>query len=499
MQTLRPSHVPEFLRASSFYLNLNVTDDDEFSIPPNHMKLDTNVDTLADMTELLNTIRFWGSDIIPQPMIDFAARQPHDSLNRVLEPYRADLRVITTVCSIVAESATDNKCLEKAMESGNLEAVHYFHNNGGQFTDHAIALAAGKGAIDCLQYALNFRTPHSYGFTQKVLSEAVRNGCMECILFLQQNGFHLENHQVLVQIAASSGQCEVLKYLHDQGCLISPTAMHAMDAGHFNCLEYAIQHGALLRDEYYYYYPTSPTGSLAQRLALIKHPNQKKLLAMVLSRGSAMDTRTVRNLAKSGNWKCFKVCLPYIVRPPTDLVAVAVEKGFLACLRELHQYNVSHADDTDSGFNWITSAAENRPSSVRTVDLPHLAVNARQWKCLQFLIVHGCPMDRHLTTSLVQAGQLQLFRLAVEHGCDVSVRVVCQFAKDGNLELLQHALEHGCERSEEILRAAARHGQLLCLKYAHAQGCPWWTPISLTAARGSHLACLQYLQDHGSS
>eukprot|EP01032_Pedospumella_encystans_P038735 gene38735-43902_t len=75
MQTIRPSQVPGYLRNSNFFLGLNIEEDDEFAIPSNHMKLNTNVNTLADMTEFLNTIRFWGSEIFPQTMIDFAARQ----------------------------------------------------------------------------------------------------------------------------------------------------------------------------------------------------------------------------------------------------------------------------------------------------------------------------------------------------------------------------------------------------------------------------------------
>ena len=102
MQLLRPSLVPEYLRNSSFFLWLNVTEDDVFFIPPNHMKHDTSVDTLADMTELLNTIRFWGSDIIPQTLFDFAARQPRKLIIKTLETYREDLPFLTTVCRIVS-------------------------------------------------------------------------------------------------------------------------------------------------------------------------------------------------------------------------------------------------------------------------------------------------------------------------------------------------------------------------------------------------------------
>ena len=109
------------------------------------MKLNTNVDSLADMTELLNTIRFWGSDILPQAMIDCAAHQSDKDLFRsVLEPFRDDLKFI-------ADDVDHNVRLEKAMESGNIHVVHYFHNKRSPYS-RAIALAAGQGLFELRIY-----------------------------------------------------------------------------------------------------------------------------------------------------------------------------------------------------------------------------------------------------------------------------------------------------------------------------------------------------------
>eukprot|EP01032_Pedospumella_encystans_P025167 gene25167-28449_t len=288
MQTLRPSCVPEYLKTSCFYLGLNVTDDDEFLIPLNHMKLDTNVDTLADMTELLNTIRYWGSGIIPQAMFEFAALQPFGNVQLILEPYRTDLQFICAVCSIASEVLEESTRLEKAMTTGNLGAVQYFHKNKEPFSLRAIAMAAGKGALDCLQYALSFEVDIHRFQHIRVFYEAVRNGQVDCIAFLHQKGFKLKSYprhifhnyedtEVLAQIAASSGQCDVLKYLHSQKCSIWSTAILAADAGHYECLEFAIQNGARLRGESY----GNDGGSLAQRLA---RANQLKLFPLALSR-----------------------------------------------------------------------------------------------------------------------------------------------------------------------------------------------------------------------
>ncbi len=52
MQAIRPSQVPEYLRTSSFFKGLDITGDDVFSIPINHMKANLNVETIVDMRYL---------------------------------------------------------------------------------------------------------------------------------------------------------------------------------------------------------------------------------------------------------------------------------------------------------------------------------------------------------------------------------------------------------------------------------------------------------------
>ena len=498
MQTLRPSQVPEYLRNSKFFLGLNAADDDEFSIPLNHMKPNTNVDSFADITELLNTIRFWGLDAFPQTVIDFAALHRRADIISVLEPYKADLPFICGACYILLEDIHGELRLEKAMDTGNIDVVQYFHKPGAQFTFRAILLAAGRGALDCLQYALSATTEGHYSRRtgNAVFIEAVRNGRMGSILLLQRFGFPLrltESNYVrrvhdfnLCGIAALSGHFEVLKYLHGQGCDIQDTASNAADAGHWECFEYAINNGAPFRSQSFNW---AKSGTLAQWL---ERDNKLKLLVLAWSCASETEAAMV---ATSENWQHFVASVHRETRPSINLIAAAVESGNLACLRHLYQVCAAKAVASGQSWNWLTYAASVSTGKLRFVDVIHSAASAKRWECLRFLIQHGCLMNKSLTTALVHADQLELYHLAVAHGCEVSVQAACKFTRDGNINLLQHAMEHGCERSEEILRTAARHGQLQCLKYAHAQGCPWSLQVTLAAARGGHGECLQYLYE----
>ena len=505
MQTIRPSQVPEYLQTSDFYLNMNATDDSFFSIPSHHMKLDTNVDTVDDFTELLNTLRFWGTDVVPQSITDFAAQLPRSQIESILEPYRTELPFITAVCCMVAGVKHRKQRLEKAMESGNIDMVRHLHKKGVHFTTRGITLAAGNGALDCLQYALpvwNASRIDDHLVSNHFFLEAVRYGRMDSIRLLQQNGFQLYRGYMddsnLTEWAAWFGQCEVLKYLQNEGCSIRHAAIYAADSGHWDCFEYAmeVEDGWLLRGETEY----SGHLSLAQRLA---RADQLKLFPTALSRVGQIDAGTTLNFAKSEKWEMFKLCIQYIARPTLDIIFAATKQGYVDCLQRLHEVCVSEVVASGNGQNWLTYAASNgtgnssSSANLRSVDLALLAAKAKQWDCLRFLITHACPMHKSLTSVLVYANQLELYHLAVEHGCEASVQAACYFTREGNLPLLQHALKHGCERSEKILKAAARHGRLPCLEYAHAQGCPWSAQVTLAAARGGHRECLQYLHEHG--
>ena len=148
--------------------------------------------------------------------------------------------------------------------------------------------------MDCLQYALSVTTVGHYANRtyNGVYSEAVRRGRMDVIIFLRQRGFYLHCSFYspfkvgvsvdLPKIAASSGQCDVLKYLHSQGCSLSSTAIAAADAGYWNCLEYATKHSARLRGESGWH----STLPLAQRLA---RAGQLKLFPMALSCDKEID------------------------------------------------------------------------------------------------------------------------------------------------------------------------------------------------------------------
>ena len=268
-------------------------------------------------------------------------------------------------------------------------------------------------------------------------------------------------------------------------------ATAAAEAGHWDCLEYANNNGALLYRDYWYV-PSSH--SLAERLA---RSRLVKLFPEALAREAGVHPMTMIHLAHAGHWQYVQLCLERGALPTLELIVLVARNGDLAKLELIYRICSFNAQLSEISSNWLTFAEKIGLGKTNTADVAQSVASAQQWDCLRFLITHGCPMNKTLTTSLLKENQLELYHLATAHGCEASVQVACQFAKDGNLVLLEHALEHGRDRSGKILQAAARHGQLQCLKYAHDQGCSLSCQVALEAARGGHLECLQYLHEHG--
>jgi len=116
-----------------------------------------------------------------------------------------------------------------------------------------------------------------------------------------------------------------LKYLHSHGCSIESTAVAAADAGHWDCLEYAVRRGALLRGE-----TLRPLRMpLAQRLA---RAGQLKLFPFALSREGEIDAQTTLNFAKTENWELFQLCIQYITQPNLDILTIVVRKRISSLL-----------------------------------------------------------------------------------------------------------------------------------------------------------------------
>ena len=79
-------------------------------------------------------------------------------------------------------------------------------------------------------------------FTASDCEEAASNGQLECLKYLHEHGCPWDEETCWY--AAKNGHLECLKYAHEQGCPWNVwTCWYAAKYGHLECLKYAHEHG----------------------------------------------------------------------------------------------------------------------------------------------------------------------------------------------------------------------------------------------------------------
>jgi len=69
MVLVRPSQVPLYLKAGTFFQGLDVSNDEEIEVPDRVLKMDLQI--LDELEHQLQSLRFWGVLDIPYEVLDF--------------------------------------------------------------------------------------------------------------------------------------------------------------------------------------------------------------------------------------------------------------------------------------------------------------------------------------------------------------------------------------------------------------------------------------------
>jgi hypothetical protein len=282
--------IPTYLFSSDLYISFSENDDNNvFIIPNNCMKLNLTIESDNDVRELLETLRFWMSDLIPYELFNYLLKNSINKnlLDEINEEYGNELMYINTIKKISKLSNNDeiikllsqlnevellenlnkyvNESGEKIMwkkynisyliylnnnlkinEISNdnikiksyLNIIKYLHENGCVLDKETCKNASLNGHLECLKYA------HENGcdWDKETCKYAASKGHLECLKYAHENG--CEWDKVICNCAALNGHLECLKYLHDNGCAWDKeTCEYAAFYGHLNCLKYAHDNG----------------------------------------------------------------------------------------------------------------------------------------------------------------------------------------------------------------------------------------------------------------
>jgi hypothetical protein len=234
MQTeIKIKEIPEYLKRSEFYLNLEINEDNSdetITIPSINFKKDAKIRNFDELLNLLHTLRFWMAPMeeFYTKIFNFVKMCNDIRYNDLYEEFY-DIEIINDIKylhkiyfierkSVPVILTVDN--FNKICELGLIYLLKYFHKK-------------------CFQY--NDLMPYN----------CVKSSNIECLKYLHSNGFHIDNN--LINTSCLYGEYECLKYLHKNGFTIDEGCVNCCIPNHFKCLKYCLENGGKLSSTSYAY------------------------------------------------------------------------------------------------------------------------------------------------------------------------------------------------------------------------------------------------------
>ena len=185
--TIRRSEVPNYLHKSELYLSLDETED-EFSVPSDCMKMNTRVQSLADLRNMLLTMRYWILKLFPSEVVQFLIVSRLLGITRTLYEFDAVFPRVRNLVKSIHEQGISQTC-NLAAKYGRLDFLEHCAKKKLVLGIQTLQIAAENGRVHCLTYCYNFLSNNGHvGLEYQDWSELVRRGHFECVPFLVEKG-----------------------------------------------------------------------------------------------------------------------------------------------------------------------------------------------------------------------------------------------------------------------------------------------------------------------
>jgi len=290
MISIRYSDIPQYLRDSAFYEELNSDEEDEeIQIPSDcFAESDATVDTEQDFICLVKVTDFWGIKKIPVGLLQYCSVVAYSIWDKIFEDQFADLLGFPYALRLVF-STTHNR-LYRAIEIQRIEIVEFLIMKMDPGNE-ATTAAAEVGRLDYLKLLQQ----HGYTWSARACRKAAEGGHIEC-----------------------------LKYLHTEGCdwdwsLYQSAAQH----GHMDCILYALDHGL--------------PHSWCATEALASAGNLEDL-QLAVTRGCELVDFATEAAARNGHVDCLRYLIEADCPVLSNICSVVAAEGHLDCLQLLHEY-----------------------------------------------------------------------------------------------------------------------------------------------------------------
>ena len=153
MQSLHKNEIPEYLKNSEFYKNIE--SDGQFEIPINYYKKEIVINSIEDLISYIKIIHYWlvnkTPDEIYKWVFDNKDKIKIDDLNEI--NFIINHKHLINEFDIIINSTNDNICVNVAGK-GYLSCLKWAHGNGCAWNGYKICeIVASHGYLDCLKYA----------------------------------------------------------------------------------------------------------------------------------------------------------------------------------------------------------------------------------------------------------------------------------------------------------------------------------------------------------
>lgn len=241
----------------------------DFEISPNCCKMNLKIESESDFFHLLNTLRYWGVNALPNEISYYIMQMGGEELYAQLEndfydlPFFEEIKFLLKsnredLCTAFANNGKlnllkfahengypwDEETCRAAAKGGHLDCLIYAHEHGCPWSESICYAAEYNNRVDCLRYAHEHGCPWAYAFTHY---DAATDGRLEVIKYLYEYECgliipHRSWGRDVCAAAAYSGQLECLQFLHEHECPWHlTTTKYAAETGNVNCLKYAIE------------------------------------------------------------------------------------------------------------------------------------------------------------------------------------------------------------------------------------------------------------------
>jgi len=202
--------IPDFLKKSRLYNNLDNDDNEPISINKKYFKKELKIESINDFFDYIKIIDFWDIYDIQYEIFDYAYENSVNIGNILINMRNEILKDLFDKFYILA--FLKKNLLLEAVKCGFLDILQYGIAKGYSLNKKLCTFSAGCGHLHILKFLHENNCP----WDEETCGSAVSYGRLHCLKYAHENGAPWNEDTCLNSILGGNLQC--LQYAVENGC-----------------------------------------------------------------------------------------------------------------------------------------------------------------------------------------------------------------------------------------------------------------------------------------